>query len=129
MLDAITLIQIFKLFFTNSLMGQLVANTNSYPQQQLVGPEKEWQHIWQPVTAQELYLWLAIHIDMGFIRDSPESYSMKDGVYLPNDELSPAAYLGKTCFQEIRHFFHVSQYNSPTETPESLSCWLLSIAL
>jgi hypothetical protein len=54
-LDAVTPIQIFKLFFTNSIMGQLVANTNSYAQQQLLGPEKEWQHSWQPVTAQELY--------------------------------------------------------------------------
>jgi len=31
-LDAITPIQIFKLFLTNSIMGQLVANTNSCPQ-------------------------------------------------------------------------------------------------
>jgi hypothetical protein len=38
-LDAITLIQFFNLFLTNSIMGQLVANTNSYAQQQLLGPE------------------------------------------------------------------------------------------
>jgi len=48
---------------------------------------------------------------------------MKDGVYLPMDGLTPAAYLGKTCFQEIRCFFHVSPYNSLTETPEDLPCW------
>jgi hypothetical protein len=58
-LDAITPIQIFILFFTKSIMGQLVANTNSYAQQQLLGSVKEWQYSWQPVTAQELYLWLA----------------------------------------------------------------------
>jgi hypothetical protein len=48
---------------------------------------------------------------------------MKDGVYLPKDGLPPAAYLGKTRFQEICRFFHVSPYNSPTETPEGLPCW------
>jgi len=48
---------------------------------------------------------------------------MKDGVYLPKDGLPPAAYLGKTCFQEIHRFFHVSPYNSPTETPEGRRCW------
>jgi len=51
-LDAITPIQIFNLFLTNSIMGQLVANTNSYTQQQLLAPKKEWWHSWQPVTAQ-----------------------------------------------------------------------------
>jgi uncharacterized protein (DUF697 family) len=40
-LDAITPIQIFNLLLTNSMMGQLVANTNSNAQQQLLGPEKE----------------------------------------------------------------------------------------
>src|SRR5882757_8710868 len=122
-LDTITPIQIFNLFLTNSIMGQLVANTNSYAQQQLLGPEKKWQHSWQPVTAQDLYLWLAIQIHMGLIGVPPEGYWMKDGVYLPKDGLPPAAYHGKTRFQEIRHFFHVSPYNSPTETPEGLSCW------
>jgi hypothetical protein len=43
-LNAITPIQIFNLFPINSIMGQLVVNTNSYAQQQLLGPEKEWQH-------------------------------------------------------------------------------------
>jgi len=116
--------QIFNLFLTtNSIMGQLVANTNSYAQQQLLGPEKKQQHSWQLVTAQELYLWLAIQIHMGLIGVPPEKYWMKDGVYLPKDGLPPAAYLGKTRFQEIRRFFHVSPYYSPTETPEGLPCW------
>ena len=66
-LDAITPIQIFNLFLSNSIMGQLVSNTNSYAQQQLLGPEKEWQHFWQPVTAQDLYLGLAIQIKLGLI--------------------------------------------------------------
>jgi len=52
----------------------------------------------------------------------PEWYWMKDGVYLPKDRLPPAAYLGKTSFQEICCFFHVSPYNSLTETPEDLPC-------
>jgi hypothetical protein len=115
-LDAITPIQIFNLFLTNSIMGQLVANTNSYAQQQLLGPEKERQCSWKPVTAQDLYLWLAIQIHMGLIGVPPERYWMKNG-------LPPAAYLGKTRFQEIHRFFHVSPYNSPTETPEGLPCW------
>jgi len=59
-LDDITPIQILYLFLTNSIMGQLVANTNSYTQHQHLGPEKERQRCWQPVTAQELNLWLAI---------------------------------------------------------------------
>jgi hypothetical protein len=66
-------------------MGQLVANTNSYAQQQLLGPEKEWQRSWQSVTAQDLYLWLAIQIHVGLIGVPPERYWMKDGVYLPKD--------------------------------------------
>jgi hypothetical protein len=57
---------------------------------------------------------------MDLIGVPPERYWMKDGVYLPKDGLPPAAYLGKTCFQEIRCFFHVSPYNSLTETPEDL---------
>ena len=104
-------------------MGHLVANTNSYAQQQLLGPEKEQQRSWQPVTAQDLNRWLAIQIHMGLIGVPPDRYWMKNGVYLPQDGLPPTAYLGKTHFQEIRHFFHVSPYNSPTETPEGLPCW------
>jgi len=37
---------------------------------------------------------------------------MKDAVHLPKDGLPPAAYLGKTCFEESHRFFHVSQYIS-----------------
>jgi len=65
---------------------------------------------------------------MDLIEVPPERDWIKDGVYLPQDGLPPAACLGKTRFQEIRHFFHVSPYNSPTETPEGLPCWLSSIA-
>ena len=53
---------------------------------------------------------------------------MKDGIYHPKDGLPPAAYLGKTCIQEIHHFFHLSPHTSPTETPEGLPCLLLLIA-
>jgi len=49
------------------IMGQLVANTNSYAQRQLLGPEKKRQRSWQPVTTQNLYLGLAIQIHMGLI--------------------------------------------------------------
>jgi len=122
-LDNITPIQIFNLFLTNSIMGQLVANTNSYAQQQLLGPEKECQHSWQPVTAQNHFLWLAIHIHMDLIEVAPGRYSIKDGVYLLKDETPPAAYLGKTRFQEMSNFFLHSPYNSPTETPEGIPCW------
>ena len=66
---------------------------------------------------------MPIQIHMGLIGVPPERYWMKDGVYLPKDELPPAADLGKTRFQEICCFFHVSPYNSPTETPEGLPCW------
>jgi len=38
---------------------------------------------------------------MGLIGVPPERYWMKDGVYLPKDELPPAAYVGKCRFQEI----------------------------
>jgi len=93
-------------------MGQLVANTNPCTQQQLLGLEKEQQHSWQPVTAQELYLWLAIQIYMGFNGVPPERYWMKDGVYLPKDGLPPAAYHGKARCEEIHHIFHVSPYIS-----------------
>ena len=109
-------------------MGQLVANTNSYSQQQHLGPEKERQCSWQPVTAQKLYLWLAIGIYMGLITVPPERYRMNDGVYLPKDGLPPAAYLGKTRFQGICCFFHVSPYDSLYGTPDGLRCWLSSIA-
>jgi hypothetical protein len=91
-LDAITPIRIFNLFLTNSIMGQLVANTNSYAQQQFLVPEEERQSYWQPVTAQELHLWLAIQIHMGLI--PPERYCITDGVCLPKDGLPPAAYFG-----------------------------------
>jgi len=111
-LDAITPSQIFTLFLTHSIMGQLVGNTNSYAQQQLLGLEKEQQHSWQPVTAQELYLWLAIQIHMCLVGVPPERYLMKDGVDLPKDVLPPAAYIGKTRIQEIHHFFHISPYIS-----------------
>jgi hypothetical protein len=66
-------------------MEQLVANTNSYAQQQLLGPEKERQRSWQPVSAQDLYLWLAIQIHIGVIGVLPERYRMMDGVYVRNE--------------------------------------------
>jgi hypothetical protein len=101
-------------------MGQLVANTNFYAQPQLHEPEKERRHSWQPVTVQDRYLRLGIQFHKGLIGVPPERYSMKDGVCLPKDRLSPAGYLGKTCFQEINWFLHVSPYNCPTETAEDL---------
>jgi hypothetical protein len=122
-LDTITPIQIFNLFLTNFNMRQLVANTKSYAQQPLLGPEKERQHSWQPVTAQDLYLWLAIQIYLDLIGVPPERYWIKDGVYHPKDGFPPAAYLGKTHFQEICCFCHVSPYNSPTATSEGLPDW------
>jgi len=60
---------------------------------------------------------------MGLIGVPPERYWMKDGVYLPKVGLPPAAYIGMTRFQEIPCFFHISLYNSPTESCEVLSCW------
>jgi len=72
-------------------MGQLVANTNSYALQQHLGPDKDKQHSWQPVTAQELNLWLLNEIHMELIGVSPKRYWLKDEVYLPNDRLPPAA--------------------------------------
>jgi hypothetical protein len=69
------------------------------------------------VTAQKLYLWLAIQIDMDQIADPPESYLMKDGIDLPKDGL-PLAAIGKTCFKEICHFVYISPSNSPTENAE-----------
>jgi len=101
-------------------MWQDAANTNSNAQKQPLGPEMEQQHFEQPVTAQQLYLWLATQIHMGCIGVSPEGYWMKDGVYHPKDGLTPVAYHRKTCFQEIGHFFHVALYNFPTETPEGV---------
>jgi hypothetical protein len=68
-------------------------------------------------------LGLGVAITIDPIGVPPERYWMNDGVYLPKDGLPPAAYLGKTCFQEIRCFFHASPYNSPTESPEGLPCW------
>jgi hypothetical protein len=79
-----------------------------------------WQDSSPPVTAQDIYLGLAMQIHMDLIGVPPERYLIKDGVYLPKDGLPPAAYLGKACFQEIGYFFHVSPYNSPTETLEGL---------
>jgi hypothetical protein len=106
-------------FFTNCIMGSLLANTNSYNQQQLLGPEKELQCSWLPVTAQELHLRLSIQIEMSLIGGPPEWYWILVGVFLPKDGLPAAVYLAMTCFQEIHRFFHVSPYNSSTETPEA----------
>jgi len=64
---------------------------------------------------------------MDLIGVPPERCWIKDGVYLPKDGLLPAAYLGKTRFQEIHCFFDESTYNSPTETREGLPCWFSSI--
>ena len=121
-LDAITSIHHFNLFLTKCNMGQLVAYTISYIQQHLRLPEQEQQHYWQPVTDQDVYLWLAIEILVNLIGVTPEWYWMKNGVFLPKDGLLPAAYLGKVCFQEICHFTYVSQYNSPIETPKGPPC-------
>jgi len=64
---------------------------------------------------------------MDLIGVPPERFSIQNGVYLHKDGLPPAAYLAKTCFQEIHCFFHVSPYNSRTKTPEDLSCWHLKL--
>jgi len=98
-LNAIAPIHIFRLSWTNSIMGQLEANTTSYDKQQLLVPEKEWQCSWQPVTDLELYLWLPIQIYIGPIGVPPDRYWMQDGVYLPKNGLQPTAYLGKTHFR------------------------------
>jgi hypothetical protein len=105
-------------------MGQLVANTNFYAQPQGLGPEMEQQGCWQPVAAQELSISLAIQIRLSLIALSTEKYWIKGGVYLPNDRLPPAAYLGKTRIQQIHRILHVFPYISRTETCDSLPCWL-----
>jgi len=117
-LDTNTPIEIFKLCFSNGIMRQLLAITNLYPQQQLLGPEEEPQHCWQPVTAQELEFWQVSQIHVGLIGVPLERYWLKHGVYLPKDGLPPSAYLGQTPILEICLFFHVSPYISPTETTE-----------
>jgi len=89
-------------------MGKLVGYTNSCTRQHLLGPVKERQRSWQAVTAQNLNLRLAIQFHQGLIGVPPERYWMKDGVYLPKNGLSPAGYLGKTWFEDINCFFHVS---------------------
>jgi len=127
-LNAITLIQICMLLCINSIMGYLVANTNFYAQPQCFAPEMEQQCCWQPVAAPERYISLAIQIHMSLIGLSRKRYWMKDRVYLPNDRLQPAAYLGKTRIQQIHRMFHVFPYISPTETAEGLPCWLWSIS-
>jgi hypothetical protein len=78
---------LLRVFFTTSILGQLVANTNFYTQQQLLGPQKEQQHSWKPVTAQVLDLWLSIEIDMNLIGVRPERYWMNNGDYLVKDGL------------------------------------------
>ena len=118
-LDKIEPIQIFNLFLTDSIMEQLVTNTNAYAEYQLKGPEKDRQRDWWPVTGKELRCWLAIQIHMGLLGVPPERYWMKDGTYLPKEGLPPAAYLGKTRFQEIRRFFHVSPHDSPSTSESS----------
>ena len=45
-LVTMTLIQTFKLFCTNSIIGQPVTNATCYAQQQLLGPAKEQQPSW-----------------------------------------------------------------------------------
>jgi hypothetical protein len=59
---------------------------------------------------------------MDLIGVPPVRYWMKAGVALPKDGLPPASFHRKTCFQEIRHFFHVSPYNSPTDNSEGVPC-------
>ena len=66
-LDANTTIEILNVFLTNPIVGHYAFNTKCYTHLQLVGPEKKLQHCWQPVSAQELFLWLAIPIHMGLI--------------------------------------------------------------
>jgi len=104
-------------------MRQLVPNTKSYAQQQLLGPEKEQQYSWQPVTAQELYLGLANPIQMGLIGVPLKRYCKEDRVYLGRDGLQPGAYHAETSIYEIHCFFHVSLYKLLTDTPEGLCCW------
>jgi len=98
-LDAITPIQIFNFFLTNSIMRQLVAKTNSYAQQQLLGPEKKPQRSWQPVTAQDLYLWLPIQIHMGLIGVPPERYWMKMEFTFPRIEYHQLPTLARLAFR------------------------------
>jgi len=119
-LDAIIPNRMFHPFLTDFIIGKVRANRNSDPQQQLRGPEREQQRFWHPGTAQDLYLRQAIHSHMGFIGVPAERDWMKDGVYLPKEGLRPTAYLGKTRFWEICPFFHVSPFNSPTETHTGL---------
>ena len=98
-LDTITPVQIFNLFLTNSINGQLVANTNSYAQKQLLGPEKEQQYSWQPVNTQDLYFWLAIQIHMDLIGVPPGRYWMNDGVSFPRMDYHQQPTLARLTFR------------------------------
>ncbi|XP_016298250.1 piggyBac transposable element-derived protein 4-like [Sinocyclocheilus anshuiensis] len=57
-------LQLFQLFFPNSVVDTIVKNTNSYAKMRSEAGKK---FLWVPMTAKELYLYIALVIYMGLL--------------------------------------------------------------
>jgi hypothetical protein len=122
-------IHYFELFWTPEVWNTLVENTNAYAQykearnKENKNKNSRW---WKAVDLYEIQIYIALLIYIGIYKNSniEDFWSKEITIH------KPIEYISYFCFQQIKHYFHVSPppvSNNPTHLPIKL--WYMKLAL
>jgi Transposase IS4 len=103
--------QLFRLFWTDELMDQLVEYTNKNAELHPIAEEKDFPRRWKPTSRQELYAYLAVLIHMGLHGESTiEDYWHKD--FNHGSRHIVQKYIGANRWQQIDRYFYCTKPRS-----------------
>ncbi|CAG8615282.1 16971_t:CDS:2 [Cetraspora pellucida] len=101
-LGIVSPLSLFRLFFTNEQLQLMVENTNTY--EQVKG--REGGQVWNPLTLNELKIWLGLIIYMGV-----HHINALDDLWNQDDKRTNhkiKRFISLYRFQQIKRFFHIS---------------------
>ena len=109
------------LFFTNTILSLIVTNTNEYAELQKVKSKGRYRRKWEPLTLEELKVFLAISIYLGVhhIRGVAGLWKASEIKNYP-----PLQFITKTRYEQIRRFLHIS----PASTDTADNLWYMKLS-
>ena len=113
--------QVFDLFFTSEVIDLLVRHTNAYAEvKDANSGDKAWElpgRIWKEVSAIELKQWIGMLIYMGVFSGCGIRDYWRKSTLWPVHPLCD--YMSLTRFQQILHYFHISDPSVMHEDDEN----------